>query len=136
MHLTVVQKQFIGVAIAILMGLMAWDLWQTRDELGKLRHTLNEQRSGALVTTVAPVDCPVRTAGNTTTVQDPPAPSKAALTFVSRDAPVAPDSSQAVSAIVVPPGTDFGEAIKLMQRAQDRAQPQGSAGINPFGPQQ
>ena len=67
MRLTVLQKQSIGVAIAILMGLMAWDIWQTREELGQLRHTLNEQRSGAPVTTVAPVDCPVNTAGNTTT---------------------------------------------------------------------
>ena len=127
------QKQFFGVAIAILMGLMAWDIWQTREELGQLRHTLNEQRSSAPVTTVAPVDCPVNTAGTTTTAQDPQFPPKATLTFVPPVAQVARDSSQVVAPIVVLPGADFGEAIKLMQREQDRTQPKGSAGMSPFG---
>ena len=130
------QKQFFGVAIAILMGLMAWDIWQTREELGQLRHTLNEQRSGTPVTTVAPVECPVNTAGNTTTAQDPLSPSKATLTFVPPVAQIARDSNQAVAPIVVLPGADFGEAIKLMQREQDRTQPKGSAGMSPFGPAQ
>ena len=136
MRLSLVQKQSIGVAIAILMGLMAWDIWQTREELVQLRHTLKEQRYGAPVITAAPVDCPVNTVGNTTTAQDPPSPSKATLTFVPPVAQIARDSNQAVAPIVVLPGADFGEAIKLMQREQDRTQPKGSAGMSPFGPAQ
>ena len=128
-----VKKQFFGVAIAILMGLMAWDIWQTREELGQLRHTLNETRSRAPVVAVTPVDCPINTAGNTTTAQEPPSPPKAILTVVPPVAQVARDSSQVVAPIVVLPGADFGEAIKLMQREQRRAQPQGSAGMSPFG---
>ena len=115
---------------------MAWDIWQTREELGQLRHTLNEQRSSASVTTVAPVYCPVNTAGNTTTAQEPPSPPKAILTVVPPVAQVARDSSQVVAPIVVLPGADFGEAIKLMQLEQSRAQPQGSAGMSPFAPAQ
>ena len=64
----------------------------------------------------------------------PTLPSSATLTFVPPVAQVVRDSSQAVALIVVSPGADFGEAIKLMQQEQDRNQTQGSAGMSPFGP--
>lgn len=37
------------------------------------------------------------------------------------------------TAIAVPPGTNFIEAVKLLEEEQARKQSPGSAGVNPFG---
>ena len=114
------------VAASFLVGLLAWDNWQVREELDQLRKATTPQTAVVSRTPVSGNDCPAITLSPPTklTLPVPPAVNCA------ESAP-----NQNTGTVQIPPGTDLLEAIKIIQREQAKSQP-GSAGINPFGPSQ
>jgi len=112
-----------GVVTATLVGFLAWDNWQVRDELDQLRKAKTPQTAVVSPIPVSRNDCPAIAQS---------APTKLALPVTPVANAAVPASSQNASTVQFPPGIDLLEAIKIIQREQAKTQP-GSAAINPFG---
>jgi hypothetical protein len=104
----------------VLVGFLAWDNWQVRNELEQLRQSETLLSDVGPPVSAPPKACPVT----------PQCPAAQWITPAIKGAESAPN--QNTSAVQIPPGTDLLEAIKMIQREQAKSQP-GSAGINPFG---
>lgn len=115
-------------AVSPLLGLLAWDNWQMRSDLAQLRQANAAQANVISARAAAPpetprVNCPANPVATTTDKGLPTA------------SPAADNTSGPIhntSTVVIPPGTNLLEALKIVQREQAKNPPPSSATVNPF----
>jgi hypothetical protein len=115
-------------AVSPLLGLLAWDNWQMRSDLAQLRQVNAAQANVISARAAAPpetprVNCPANPVATTTDKGLPTA------------SPAADNTSGPIhntSTVVIPPGTNLLEALKIVQREQAKNPPPSSATVNPF----
>ena len=118
------------VAVAAITA-SHWTIWDDLDptQAQIAAQPLPQQTSPPRVVRLDVEDAARAPTGSSPLVSDRPV---SAVKPVVHDADVSANSVPTV--IAVPPGTNFIEAVKLLEEAQARKQSPGLAGVNPFGP--
>ena len=120
------------VGLFVLLGIVAWDNWQVRDELRLLQEKskVNSNINTAALRQAGRTDCPVDESSSSPSNQyDSP-----------KNKPIAPTAQAEIPSVLqkptiskFPPGTTFDEAIRLMQLEQASLQTKRTAVASPFG---